>query len=242
MIDFKPVPLPPPFSGLIGRRLGASDREALEGLRRAVVAALDDPNLYRLEAEAPGMIANHLGDKGVIIGVFAEGALIAYGALGLPGSGDLNRGTDLGLPEAELPLVAHLQSAMVLPAYRGRRLHRWLLDQRVAVGTDLGRRHFFTTVAPHNHPSWGNMVSRGLFVKGLVVVGGGAVRCLLHRDLQVTAQFDGSAAIQCALPDLGRQRTLLAAGLWVWDKGRSPTGEPCMVFGHPTLMPAVVPR
>jgi GNAT superfamily N-acetyltransferase len=235
MIDGPSEPLPPRFPDLMARRLGPDDAGALRALRRQVLATLADPDHYRVEGEVGDMVAEHLGGRGLVIGVFdpAVDGLIAYGALGLPGPGDANRGADLPLPPSEWPRVAHLTSSMVLPAYRGHQLHRWLLERRLEVGAELGRRHFLTTVSPRNHPSWGNLVANGLYIKRLVVVGGGLVRCLVHRDLAVTARFDADAATPCALSDHDRQRELLRDGQWGWEKGRGPAGQPCMMFGHP---------
>ncbi len=233
LIDPRLDLLPPPLPGLIVRRLGHDDAGALQALRRQVLASLPDPDYYRIEGETGDMLTDHLGDRGFVIGVFnPEGALMAYSALGLPGPGDVNRGTDLPLPASEWPQVAHLTSAMVAPSHRGHKLHLWLLEQRLEIGARLGRRHFLTTVSPRNHPSWGNLVAHGVHIKRLIMVRG-LVRCLVHRDLAATVRFDAAAGIPCDLADIDRQRELLACGQWVWDKGRSPTGQPCMMFGHP---------
>ncbi len=237
--DGRQEPLPSLFPGLIARRLGPDDAGRLRAMRRQVLASLSDPDYYRIEGETGDMVAEHLGPRGLVIGVFdpQKDALIAYGALGLPGPGDMNRGADLPLPAAEWPSVAHLASTMVLPAYRGHRLHRWLLERRLKIGAERGRRHFLTTVSPRNHPSWGNLVAGGLYIKRLVVVGDGLVRGLAHRDLRMEVRFDAAAAIPCDVSDLDRQRALLADGQWVWDKGRTATGHPCMIFGRPMIRP-----
>jgi hypothetical protein len=206
-------------------------------LRRQVLATLADPDHYRVEGETGDMVADHLGDRGLVIGVFAEDVLVAYGALGLPGPGEVNRGADLPLPASELARVAHVTSAMVAPACRGLRLHPWLVRRRLEIGAGLGRRHFLTTVSPRNHPSWGNLVACGLHVKRLVVTGGGLTRYLVHRELGVTARFEAAAALPCALWDLDRQRAFLACGRWGWARGRDPAGQPCLMFAPPILTP-----
>ncbi len=217
-------------SGLVARELGPDDAEALRALRQHVLETLENPDYYRVEGETGDWITDHFAGRGVVIGIFAEKALVAYGALGLPGPGEPNRGADLPLPPTEWPWVAHLTSVMVAPSHRGYALHPWLLAQRLKIGTERGRRHFLTTVSPRNHPSWGNLVAHGVYIKRLIQVGD-LVRCLVHRDTAETVRFEGAETCPCW--DFDRQRALLADGQWVWGKDEGSDGQALMRFGRP---------
>ena len=121
---------------------------------------------------------------------------------------------------------------MVAPSHRGYTLHPWLLAQRLRIGAERGRRHFLTTVSPRNHPSWGNLVAHGVYIKRLIHVGD-LVRCLVHRDTAMTVRFEGSEI--CSYLDFDRQRALLADGQWVWGKDEGSDGQVLMRFGRPIL-------
>ena len=240
MIGPVPTVLPVRFGvpPLVIRLLGPADVPALRALRRLVLESLPHPDYYRVEGESSDFVAKILtpGSKahGLILGVFQKEILMAYGALEFPGPGEVNRGVDLSLPVDQLPLVAHMTSAMVAPSHQGRGLHDFLIAARLEAGVAQGRRHFLTTVSPRNHPSWGNLVARGLHIKRLVQLGGGLVRALVHIDHTKGPQvFATDSIVSCDIEDLSQQWALLAAGFWGWRKDWAGKSRPMMVFGRP---------
>ncbi len=204
--------------GLTARIMDGDDYDRLADFRVRIVATLEDPDHYRMAGEVGNFVADHLGDRGVTAGIFSGDQLVAYGALGLPGPDDPNRGRDLDLPEAELPLVAHMSSAMVAPSARGRGLHHRLIDWRVEVAQALGRRHLLTTVSPRNHCSWGHLAVHGLHARKLVQAGGDLVRLLVHRDLSLNPLFDTATAALVAVEDLSARRDVFERGGRVWAR------------------------
>ncbi|PWC37539.1 GNAT family N-acetyltransferase [Azospirillum sp. TSO35-2] len=208
--------------GLSVRLMDGDDSSLLADFRVRVVATLEDPDHYRMAGEVGNFVADHLGDRGLTAGVFRGGRLVAYGALGLPGADDPNRGRDLDLPEAELGSVAHMSSAMVDPSERGRGLHHRLIDWRIEVAEALGRRHLLTTVSPRNHCSWGHLAGHGIYPKRLVRVGGDLVRLLVHRDFTTDPIFDPATAELVAIEDLAGRWDVFERG-HVW--GRVAAGD-----------------
>lgn len=204
--------------GLTARMLRPEDADTLTGFRQRVVATLEDPDHYRMAGEVGNFVADHLGEKGMTAGIFRDGALVAYGALGLPGPDDPNRGRDLPLPADELPLVAHMSSAMVDPELRGRGLHHRLIGWRLAVADALGRRHVLTTVSPRNHRSWGHLAIYGIHPRRLIRVGDGLVRLLVHRDRLVTRVLDPATAMVIPLEELADRWDLFENGGQVWER------------------------
>ncbi|AWK87208.1 GNAT family N-acetyltransferase [Azospirillum thermophilum] len=207
---------------LSARMLTLADGDRLTAFRQRIVATLDDPDHYRMAGEVGNFIADHLGARGLTAGIFQDGELVAYGALGIPGPEDHNRGRDLPLPAEDLPLVAHMSSAMVDPAMRGRGLHHRLIDWRIAVSDSIGRRHLLTTVSPRNHRSWGHLAGHGLHPRRLIRVGEGLVRLLLHRDAAEHAQMDRATALLVPVDELAARGDLFDGGNRVW--GRVPEG------------------
>ncbi|CAO3423875.1 GNAT family N-acetyltransferase [Azospirillum doebereinerae] len=208
--------------GLTVRMMDLDDSRRLTDFRVRVVATLEDPDHYRMAGEVGNFVADHLGDKGVTAGIFRDGRLVAYGALGLPGPKDPNRGRDLDLPEEELSLVAHMSSAMVDPSERGRGLHHRLIDWRLEVAEALGCRHLVTTVSTRNHRSWGHLAGHGVYPKRMLRVGGDLVRLLVHRDFQANPVFDTATAGLVAIDALAGRWDVFERG-HVW--GRVALGE-----------------
>ena len=217
--------------GLTARMMDLDDSNLLAEFRVRVVATLEDPDHYRMAGEVGNFVADHLGEKGLTAGIFrhdgrasekSSGRLVAYGALGLPSGDDPNRGRDLDLPEAELPWVAHMSSAMVDPSERGRGLHHRLIDWRIEVAEALGRRHLITTVSTRNHRSWGHLAGHGIYPKRLVRVGGDLVRLLVHRDFTADPIFDTGSAELVAVEELAGRWDVFERG-HVW--GRVAAGD-----------------
>ena len=204
--------------GLTARMMDLDDCDRLADFRVRVVATLDDPDHYRMAGEVGNFVTDHLGDKGVTAGVFHDGRLVAYGALGLPGPDDHNRGRDLDLPDDQLPLVAHMSSAMVDPSVRGRGLHHRLIDWRLEVAQTLGRRHLLTTVSPRNHRSWGHLADHGIHPRRLIRVGGDLVRLLVHHDAHSVPVFDTATAALVPVEDLSGRWDVFERGGQVWAR------------------------
>lgn len=220
---------------LAARLLTADDIDRLVALRGAVLSALDHPDHYRPENEPEGFVADHLERLGLSIGLFQGDCLLAYGALGLPGPRDKNLGRSAGLPLQEIPLAAHLASAMVRPGVRGRNLHRWLTALRIDIAAALGRRHVFSTISPLNHASWGNLAAFAVYpTLFLAPPAPGAVpRLLLHRDLHRPLRMDPASARLIPVAEIHRDDSLFDGGAKLWASVKLPdaafavAGRPC---------------
>lgn len=217
--------------GVSARLLGPADDPVLRRFRVEVLRSLDDPDLYRTAGEVGDVVADHLGRVGLTAGLFANGRLIAYGSLGLPGQGDGNEGRELPIRDDELPAVAHIASAMVEAAWRGHGLHRWLIGWRLAVADALGRFHALTTVATRNRRSWLNLIGHGLLGKRVLAVAGG-FELLLHRDTRDTPVLDPDSVQLCPVETLCERTDLSVRGPWLW--GCRMSGDtPLAVLGRP---------
>ncbi len=100
-----------------------------------------------------------------------------------PGTEESNLGLDIGLPEDALPLVAHMDSAAVLPRFRGNRLQRRLLQ---AAEEDLragGIRYLMCTIHPDNAPSLRTALGLGYRVMTTKEKYGGNLRAVLLKEL-----------------------------------------------------------
>lgn len=226
--------LPP---DLTARMMMAEDADMIRALRAEVIAALDDPDFYDTRGETGDFVADHLGLVGVTAGLFAGERLVAYGALGLPGENDPNRGRDLDLPAAELRSVAHMASAMASQTLRGRGLHHFLIDWRSATAIAAGRRHLITTVSTRNHQSWGHLAAHGLHPKRRLVLQSGLVRFLVHRDIQDNASPDRNTMRHIPVADLATIPDPFENGDRIWGRANI-AGTWCAILARPYAPPS----
>lgn len=161
---------------LVWRTLTPSDLEAIYALHRMAIGEAVRPEVVKPETK--DFFAGILSGRGRIEGVFASGALVAYGVLQavLPSYDDPRPfiGADPAAP------VAKLAGASVAIAFRGRGLQRALIAARVGL---MYQTHIlFATSAPANQPSWMNLLSEGFSIRALVPYYGGHLRYLMVRD------------------------------------------------------------
>jgi GNAT superfamily N-acetyltransferase len=198
--------------GLAARLLAGADAGALHDLRRQVVGGLRDPDFYVLEDEA--FVCKHLGPEGQTVGLFDGARLVAYAMLGLPGAdAPDNLAAVMGWPAEARARSAHLASVMVAPDYRGRSLHGWLIDARIAQARALGRRHLFSMVALTNDASWTNLCRHRMFIRVIAPLEGARLRYLTLRTLGEAVDF--AEPMTSVDPyDIPGQQRLLGEGYW----------------------------
>lgn len=87
-----------------------------------------------------------------------------------PGTGEKNLGHHLGYSMAELKKVAHMDSVVILPEYRGYGLQYRLMDEsEQIIANETPYRTLLTTVHPDNKYSLNNVMSRGYEVMAEVI-------------------------------------------------------------------------
>ena len=94
-----------------------------------------------------------------------------------------NLGRDIGLPESELGKVAHMDSAAVLPSFRGFHLQRRLMKTAEEELQREGFRYLCCTVHPDNKSSLQSVLSQGYRIAKTCEKYGGFPRHILVREL-----------------------------------------------------------
>lgn len=209
---------PIPF---IGRRLGSADLGTIIALHHLVLATIP---AHLLAAESDAFFADHLARIGRIYGLFAQGPMIAYGVLGLPGPDDANFGDDLGLGSADKARVAHIDGISVHPDWRENRLQRVLIGWRLREAAAAGRSLVLCTVAPGNASSLSNALAEGLTIRALLQKYGGW-RYMMERDLALPVRSSPTGGHWIDSTDLETQSRLLAAGARGWRMERQGNGH-----------------
>lgn len=157
-------------------------------------------------------------DKGKIIGVFNSfGDLVAYRYISIPGETDKNLGRDLGIMEDELFKVAHLETTVVHPEYRGNGLQSLTLEKTLPIIGNMGFKHLLCTVSPQNIYSLYNILKNGLAIKSLkkkygTTVENGVWRFILHRDLEESMILDFNEQRVLRIDSFDEQKKLISNG------------------------------
>lgn len=210
---------------LVWRRLVASDLSAIHALHRLSLQGVG-PDVVK--AETQEFFASLLDGRGEIVGVFREAALVAYGVLQHDLLPDDDPRAHLGLGR-EVP-VRKLAGAAVHPSWRGQRLQRALVDERLRRAGPHAL--IFATSAPGNPASWRTLMACGLSICAIESRYGGHARYLMARWPESLAVGHGHDPEGMDLPfhDLNAQRGLLKAGWRGVAPGREGDGVPTVRY------------
>jgi GNAT superfamily N-acetyltransferase len=180
---------------------------------------------------------------GCVVGAFHHDRLIAYATLHAPQRGEDNLGIDLGLPERDLPFVAHLAGSAVDPVYRGNRLQSRLVGVREEFARRAGFRHLCGEVVPGNSVSIRNHLSVGYRLKAFRIDRLGDPNFVLDKELHPGAHSPSWVEWrESATDDVPGFRRMMRAGLWGFRTVNRSKGMN-IVFGRFAHAPAglVVP-
>lgn len=166
-----------------------------------------------------------------VIGVFNKaGEIIAYRYIGFPGLSDKNLGIDINIPSEELTKVAHLETTVVHPDYRGNSLQSLTLQQAIPMVKEYGYSHLLCTVSPQNVYSLFNIMKNGLRIKALKRKYGaekdgkdGMWRFILHKNMKPIGARKTNQLLSIHLGDLEKQEKLIDegfVGLWLFKESK----------------------
>jgi len=160
------------------RQAGTGD---LAGIMRVMdtAAALTEPKEWFVSDDANYVAAHLSTEKGFVLTAETEGVIAAYFMVHFPGADDNNLGRELGFSDEELLLTAHMDSAAVLPEYRGYRLQARLCAMAEEKLRAAGYRYLVCTVHPDNRFSLSNMQRSGYEIKKTMLKYGGLRRHIL---------------------------------------------------------------
>jgi ribosomal protein S18 acetylase RimI-like enzyme len=193
-------------------RLDPEHLDAMCNVQRLIVEALDDPSLYYPNPR--DIFALCLSQRGLVIGTFVAGTLVAFRSVFFPGERPDNLGLDIGLTAGDLDQVAHLERSVVDPAYRGNRLQMRMTTQAVQMAKDHpgygGRlRHLFSTVSPANIPSMKDKFSIGMQIVRTKKKYLGYWRHVFYRDIREPVTIDLASSVRVDVADIPRQALLV---------------------------------
>lgn len=177
------------------------------------------PNKEVLVMDKPHEIESGIESGGMVIGVCnGSGDLVAYRYIAVPGSRPGNMGYDLNFDKGIMNRVAHLETTVVHPNYRGNNLQSLTLQTGIERLRNSDTHHLLCTVSPFNFFSLANIMGNGLQIKALKRKYGtsaeghdGVWRFILHRDLHDDV-MSFNDYIQVGIDMFNKQKILLENG------------------------------
>ncbi len=203
----------------VGRWLEPQEVGGVIALHHVVREAVA-PDLLCRETEA--FFHEHCSACGRILGLFADGEMIAYGVLGLPAANQESFADQFGLTVQQRAEVATIDGAGVLPRWRGNGLQRRLVAARIEAARLAFRRIAVSTVAPGNLPSLRNLLAEGLTIRALRPAFGG-LRFLVRRDLDLSPK-PAMEGRWIALADTADAAQALISGYQGWSLSEAADG------------------
>lgn len=101
-----------------------------------------------------------INKNGELIGIVTEeNNLIAFGAMVKPELEEFNLGYDLNFEDEKLVKIAHMESTVVHPNYRGNKLQKIICENLEKVAKDKNCSIFCATVSPNNEFSLNTLLS-----------------------------------------------------------------------------------
>jgi ribosomal protein S18 acetylase RimI-like enzyme len=179
-------------------------------LQEQVVMGLPDQHLFVPIDEE--FVVKHVREAGAAFGVSDGDQLIAYGLLTVPASAE-NLSRDLPHCEINPQDVAHMESCVVHPAYRGLGIQRQLTQLRLRFAMEKGIGHILMTISPKNFHSLHNQINcHGFKVRNLKFKYSGVWRFILHRKVQ-TAEQSLIPDEWCPVDDIDRLQRIFSLGM-----------------------------
>lgn len=156
--------------------------DAVFAIMSGVAAHMEHPEHYVIDDR--DYVARHISQEGFTLLWMEEGTVGGFLIVHLPRAGEAhNLGNDLGFDPRQLAQVAHMESAAILPRFRGRGIQKKLIaaaEERVAA---LGYRYSLCTVHPDNLPSFQSLVTLGYQVAATKLKYGGKLRHIMKKEL-----------------------------------------------------------
>lgn len=164
------------------RLLSATHLDDVMLVQDQTFQALQDKTIYYPSSR--DVFADSLSGKGLVIGCFVEDTLVGFRSIWLPMDSEENLGIDIGIKEANLKKVAHLERACVLPEFTGNRLQMRMTNHAIGLAKQHGYfRYLCSTVAPTNYPSMQDKFSADMAIVSLLKKYEDYYRYIFFRDI-----------------------------------------------------------
>lgn len=165
------------------RQANEDDIEAITQIIDQIKQGMEQPDWF--VASDRTYVEQHISTQGFT--VVAEtihgenGNIAAAFVVDIPGDAAENLGLELALDQGERMKVAHMDTAVVLPEYRGHQLQGRLLEAAERETARQGMKYLMCTIHPENRYSLNSMMSHGYRIIGTKGMYGGFLRHILYK-------------------------------------------------------------
>ena len=128
-------------------------------------------------------ISGHIEAEGVTYLVLDDDQIMGYLIIDIPGVQQRNLGYDIGLAKARLGGVAHMDTIVVVPEYRGHGLQKMLLHYGEQRMKERGCTDLMATVHPDNAASLKSLLGSGYEIRKTALKYNGYLRHILHKTI-----------------------------------------------------------
>lgn len=159
---------------------------ALDGIMNVMETAKKITKQEWFVSDDRDYVRKHIEQEGfVMVAEDHETGVVGFVMIDFPGMDQKNLGSYLGLEGEALCQVVHIDSAAVLPVYRGLHLQERLIEAAENILDQMPKyRYRMCTAHPDNVYSLRNLERRGYKVLTTAYKYGGLPRCILYKIVQ----------------------------------------------------------
>ena len=106
-------------------------------------------------------LERHVEEEGITLKAVTDGTMAGFLIIRYPKSAEDNLGSYIRLTEEQAKTVAHMESAAVVPVYRGRGIQKLLMDSGEKLLAETEYRYLMGTAHPDNIYSVNNFLKLG---------------------------------------------------------------------------------
>ena len=143
------------------------------------------PNSDWFVGDTSEFYARHIDECGFTLKAVSntDDTLAAFFTVRYPKLEEDNCGYDLDFTETELMQVAHMETCVVHPNYRGNHLEARLMKEAIRILDQTNYHHLLGTVHPDNTPSLKAFLNNDFHIAKTLKKYGGKLRHIMYRQI-----------------------------------------------------------
>lgn len=157
------------------------DLSTIMNIMHTALELVEDKSWYAVDTEE--FVAKCIEGQGFTLKALVDGEMAGFLTVRYPWKEEDNLGDYIGLSEEEKMFVAHLESAAVLPQYRGMRIQNKLMAKGFELLKETQYRYVMGTAHPENVFSVNNFLKLGFEVVADVEKYGGYRRYVFNQTI-----------------------------------------------------------
>ena len=157
------------------------DLPVIMNIMHAALELVEDKSWYAVDGEE--FVAKCIEGQGFTLKAMVDGNIAGFLTVRYPWKDDDNLGDYIGLSEEEKMYVAHMESAAVLPEYRGMRIQNKLMAKGFELLKETEYKYVMGTAHPDNVYSVNNFHKLGYEIVADVKKYGGLRRYVFNQTI-----------------------------------------------------------